>query len=105
VILNDNIREDEDREWTYIGARRQTVIDYALVEGESKDKIESFIVGEKIRSDHQQFIIKLKEGKKRGSKRKVKDERKRGRKRNVRREGKKGIREESGKNRKELKRK
>jgi len=31
VILNGNIREDEEGEWTYIGARGQTIIDYALV--------------------------------------------------------------------------
>ncbi|KYN41959.1 hypothetical protein ALC56_03628 [Trachymyrmex septentrionalis] len=76
MILNSNIRSDEEEEWTYIGARGQTVIDYAVVEGETRNRIESLAIGDKVESD-QSIIVKIKEKKKELSKNTVRIGRKR----------------------------
>ncbi|KAH0821274.1 hypothetical protein GEV33_001517 [Tenebrio molitor] len=51
-VLNGNCIGDEKGEYTYIGSRGETVIDYVMVNEEAWDKIEEFKVGERVESDH-----------------------------------------------------
>jgi hypothetical protein len=37
-VLNGNKQGDEEGEWTYIGSRRETVIDYGIVNEEAWEK-------------------------------------------------------------------
>ena len=66
MILNSNIKGDEEEEWTYsyIRARGQ-MIDYAVIEGESRDRIENLVIGDKVELDYQPITVKLKEKKER----------------------------------------
>lgn len=60
TILNGNTEEDTRGEFTYIGPRGQSVIDYGIVNEEGLDAIKSFKIGNRIESDHQPIIIELK---------------------------------------------
>lgn len=71
-ILNGNIESDGDGEFTFAGARGDTVIDYILVEEEGKRKIKRMEVGDNVDSDHHPLIVKI-EGKGGG---KIKEEKK-----------------------------
>ncbi|KAJ3660702.1 hypothetical protein Zmor_005140 [Zophobas morio] len=59
-ILNGNKEGDEEGEWTYVGARGESIIDYGIVNEEAWEEIESFKVGERVESDHMPLEIKIK---------------------------------------------
>jgi hypothetical protein len=50
--LNANKQGDEEGEWTYIGSRGETLIDYGIVNEEAWERIEEFRIGERTESDH-----------------------------------------------------
>lgn len=52
-IGNGNAREDEEGEWTYIGGRGESVVDYLIVNQEGWNKIKKFKIGKRTESDHQ----------------------------------------------------
>lgn len=70
-ILNGDIEGDEDGEWTYTGGRGNSVIDYVLGNGDSKERIENVIVGDRIDSDHQPLIVSIQGGRKGGKRKRV----------------------------------
>jgi hypothetical protein len=59
-VLNGNCIGDEKGEYTYIGSRGETVIDYVMVNEEAWDKIEEFKVGERVESDHMPLEVRTK---------------------------------------------
>ncbi|KAJ3666595.1 hypothetical protein Zmor_002032 [Zophobas morio] len=59
-ILNGNKEGDEEGEWTYVGARGESIIDYGIVKEEAWEEIESFKVGERVESDHMPLEMKIK---------------------------------------------
>ena len=58
-ILNGNKTGDEEGEYTYIGPRGATVIDYALANTRAWDSIKEMRVGARTESDHQPLIVEL----------------------------------------------
>lgn len=58
-VLNGNIERDENEEFTYVGSRGNSVIDYVVTNLETRNEIRSFKVGERIESDHLPLIIEL----------------------------------------------
>ena len=58
-IGNGATRGDEDGEWTQIGQRGCTTIDYVIRNEKGKDKIEDMIVANRIKSDHAPIEMKL----------------------------------------------
>lgn len=56
-IANGSINEDEEGEFTYIGAKGKTTIDYPLLNGNGKSLIKKMIIGERIDSDHMPLEI------------------------------------------------
>lgn len=53
MILNGNVRGNEDRKYTFTGRVGCTVIEYVVMEGETKKWVEEMRVGDKTDSDHQ----------------------------------------------------
>lgn len=51
-LLKGNTRGDWEGEFTYIGSRGTSVIDYAIVNEEMLDRIEEFKIGDRVDSDH-----------------------------------------------------
>jgi hypothetical protein len=47
-VLNGNKQRDEEGEWTYIGSRGETVIDYAIVNEEAWERVEKLTIGERV---------------------------------------------------------
>ncbi|XP_029054555.2 eukaryotic translation initiation factor 3 subunit A-like [Osmia bicornis bicornis] len=58
-IMNGNIRRDEEGEFTYTGARGNTVIDYVIAEEQGKERMKRMGIGDKIDSDHHPIILKM----------------------------------------------
>jgi len=58
-ILNGTIEGDWEGEYTYVGARGNSVIDYVAVNEGIRDRIRSFRIGEKIDSDHLPLEIEI----------------------------------------------
>jgi hypothetical protein len=46
-VLNRNKQGNEEEEWTCIGSRGETVIDYGIVNEEAWEKVEEFRIGER----------------------------------------------------------
>lgn len=63
TIANGNIEGDEEGEFTYIGARGSTVIDYVIFNERASEKVKSFRVEERIESDHAPISVELDVGK------------------------------------------
>jgi len=57
--LNETIEEDWEGEYTYVGARGNSVIDYVAVNEGIRDRIKSFKIGEKMDSDHLLLEIEI----------------------------------------------
>ncbi|KYN10442.1 hypothetical protein ALC57_17416 [Trachymyrmex cornetzi] len=55
-ILNGNVKGDEKGNWTYTGGKGDSVIDYVLVDEETKEEIEIMEIEEEIDSDHHPFV-------------------------------------------------
>jgi hypothetical protein len=51
--LNGSTKGDEMGEYTFIGGRGGTIIDYVLGNKEVRDKVERMYIGDRIDSDHQ----------------------------------------------------
>lgn len=51
---------DEKGEWTYIGNREVSVVDYVLMNYRIEDKIEKLEIGERVESNHQPIEVTLK---------------------------------------------
>ncbi|KYN12146.1 hypothetical protein ALC57_15690 [Trachymyrmex cornetzi] len=58
-ILNGNVKGDEKGNWTYTGGKGNSVIDYVLVDEETKEGLESMEIGEEIDSDHHPLVVSL----------------------------------------------
>lgn len=58
-ILNDTSKGDWEREYTYVGARGSSVIDYALVNEKMYDRLREFRIGERIESDHMPLMVEI----------------------------------------------
>jgi len=50
-ILNETIERDWEGEYTYVGVRGNSVIDYVAVNEGIRDRIRSFRIGEKVDSE------------------------------------------------------
>lgn len=75
IILNRNKEGDEEGEFTYIGPRGESVIDYAIVNTDVHEEVEKMIVDTRIESHHQPLTVYLKKmiGKERRKKEGVKN--------------------------------
>lgn len=51
-ILNGNMEGDENGEFTFIGGKGNSVIDYVLVDASVKSEVKSFKIGDRVESDH-----------------------------------------------------
>lgn len=56
----------EDGEFTYVGDRGSTVINYILEDGETKERIEKIMIGDKVDSDHYPVEVMIKKGEREG---------------------------------------
>ena len=63
IILNGYKKGDEEGEFTYVGSRGSTVIDYVIVNKDTNELIEEFNVEESIDSDHLPLKVKINIGK------------------------------------------
>ncbi|KAJ3645682.1 hypothetical protein Zmor_023323 [Zophobas morio] len=50
---------DEEGEFTWIGKRGESVIDYVIVNGLAEEDVETFKIGERVDSDHIPLEVKL----------------------------------------------
>ncbi|XP_076287327.1 uncharacterized protein LOC143212411 [Lasioglossum baleicum] len=75
--MNGNIKGDEEGEWTYVGARGNSVIDYVLGNEDTREGVGKVEIGDKIDSDHMPVIVWVKgemggkKGRKGGGKRRM----------------------------------
>ena len=60
-ILNRNIASDEKGEWAFIGKMGSSVVDYAITEVETWEKMSQFRIGERTESHHQPIEIEIRE--------------------------------------------
>lgn len=58
-ILNKNTNRREEEEFTYIGARGKTIIDYTLTNTEIRKKIDKLIVEDKTESNYLPICVCL----------------------------------------------
>ncbi|XP_076301434.1 uncharacterized protein LOC143219315 [Lasioglossum baleicum] len=65
--MNGNIKGDEEGDWTYVGARGNSVIDYVLGNEDTREGVGKVEIGDKIDSDHMPIIVWIK-GEMRGKK-------------------------------------
>lgn len=59
-IGNGATEGDEEGEWTFIGGRGCTTIDYVVRNEAGRDKIQKIKVGNRLKSDHLPLEIKMK---------------------------------------------
>lgn len=59
-IFNGDIKGDEEVEFTFIGGKGSTVIDYVIGDKEVKERMEKMRIGDKIDSDHHPLEIWIK---------------------------------------------
>ena len=59
IIQNGCKKGDEEGEFTYVGARRSTTIDYVIANEEMHELIEEFKIEERVDSDHMPLKIKM----------------------------------------------
>lgn len=59
-VLNGNTVGDEKGEYTYVGPRGETVIDYVVVNEDAWAEIEDFRVEERVESDHMPLVVEIK---------------------------------------------
>lgn len=52
TILNGGVEGDEEGNWTFVGAKGESVIDYVLGNEDVRDADEKMEVGNRIESDH-----------------------------------------------------
>jgi hypothetical protein len=61
-VLNGNKQRDEEGEWTYIGNREETVIDYGIVNEEAWERVEEVRIGERAEADHLEIALRKRRG-------------------------------------------
>lgn len=61
-LMNENVKEDKEREYTYIEVRGCTVIDYVIVNEMYNNKVVSFKVDNRIDSDHLPLVLAVRDG-------------------------------------------
>jgi len=61
-IVKGGIRDDEKRNWTYTGGREESVVDYVLVNKETREEVVNLKIGDQIDSDHHPVVIRMKDG-------------------------------------------
>lgn len=73
-IMNGDMEGDEEGELIYTGRRGESVIDYVVGNGETRERVRKMKVEDRIDSDHQPISVEGggKRGEKRGSKKKGK---------------------------------
>jgi len=59
-ILNGCMKGDEEGEYTFIGGKSNTIIDYILGDEEVREKVRKFRVGEEVDSDHHPVEVWIK---------------------------------------------
>ena len=62
--MNGNTIEDREVEYTFIGSKGSTVIDYVIVNDEIRDNDIFFEIQERVESDHLPLILQIKGEKK-----------------------------------------
>lgn len=65
-LMNGNIKGDWEGEYTYVGGRGSSVIDYAVVNEKVRDKVVEFKVGDRVDSDHMPMCLKIRTKERRG---------------------------------------
>lgn len=60
-MLNGNYRGDEEGEWTYVGERGNSVIDYVIGDNRTRERIVEFRMEDRIDSDHRPITVGLRE--------------------------------------------
>lgn len=68
-ITNGRTKKNWEGEYTYIGARGSTVIDYVFVNEHIQDRIREFIVEESVDSDHMPICLEIEAEERRGQSR------------------------------------
>lgn len=58
-ILNDNVKGDWEGEYTYVGAKGSTVIDYVVVDDNIIDKVEEFKMDIRVDSDYMPICLRI----------------------------------------------
>ncbi|KAJ3656642.1 hypothetical protein Zmor_015699 [Zophobas morio] len=58
-VLNGVEEGDEGGEFTWIGKRGESVIDYVIVNGLAEEEVETFKIGERVDSDHMPLEVKV----------------------------------------------
>ena len=58
-ILNGNIEGDEEGEWTYTRGRGNSVIDYVIVNENTRERVERMELGERVDSDQHPVVVWL----------------------------------------------
>lgn len=58
-ILNGNMEGDEAGEFTFIGGKGNSVVDYVIVDTAMKEDIESFKIEERVESDHLPMKVEI----------------------------------------------
>lgn len=61
-IFNGGTKGDEEGEWTYTGAREESVIDYVIENRVVRDKIERLQIEDNVDSDYHPVVIWIKGG-------------------------------------------
>jgi hypothetical protein len=61
-VLNGNKQGDQEGEWTYIGSRGETLVDYGIVNEEAWERVEEFRIGERAESDHLEIALRKRRG-------------------------------------------
>jgi len=73
-IYNGCMKEDEDGEFTFTGGRENSTIDYAIGREETREKIKSLEIGDRIESDHHPVELSMKGRTKKRRKRRIRRE-------------------------------
>lgn len=66
-ILNGNMEGDEEGQFTFIGGKGNTVIDYVLVDTSIKEAMKNFKIEERVESDHLPMKVEIYENTRRGN--------------------------------------
>jgi hypothetical protein len=60
--MGGNNQGDEEEKWTYIDIRRETVLDYGIVNEETWERVQEFRIGERSESDHLEIALRKRKG-------------------------------------------
>ena len=61
AILNENMKGDEEGEYTYTGGRGESVKDCVITGTERREEIGSIGVEDRVESDHHRIVLEMKE--------------------------------------------